>query len=117
MAHITRKAIGKVALAATLLLGVAACASQPEGPPVRTPSSSQMSLPSTATTPPGSSAAQGDAGSMPGRGVSGMQDPAMRGMSMQQMAAQCQQVQAQAQRGTLSPQMQQMLVHCQQMNH
>jgi len=116
MVHITSKAAGKVALAATLLLGVAACASQPEGPPVRTPTSSQMSLTPAPTPPPGSSAAQGNVGSMPGRGTPGMQDP-MSGMSMQQMAAQCQQVRAQAQRGTLSPQMQQMLAHCQQMNH
>ena len=117
MAHITRKAIGKVALAATLLLGVAACASQPGGPPAATPSSSQMSLPPTSTTPPGSSAGQGNMGSMPGHDMSGMPGQGMGGMDMQQMMAHCQKMRAQARQGTMSPQMQQMMQHCQMMNH
>ncbi|KAA2211275.1 hypothetical protein [Teichococcus oryzae] len=108
MPHITRKAIGKVALAATLLLGLAACA-QPGGPPAATPTSSQMSLPPTSTTPPGSSASQGNMGSMPGHN--------MGGMNMQQMMQHCQQMRTQAQQGSLSPQMQQMMQHCQMMNH
>ena len=78
MVHITSKAIGKVALAATLLLGVAACA-QPGGPPAATPTSSQMSLSPAPSTPPGSSAATATSGapssmgSMPGHDMSGMQ--------------------------------------------
>ena len=93
MVHITSKAIGKVALAATLLLGVAACA-QPGGPPAATPTSSQMSLTPTPSTPRGSSAAtatsgaQGGMGSMPGHDMSSMQGHnmgGMGGMNMQQM--------------------------------
>ena len=125
MVHITSKAIGKVALAATLLLGVAACA-QPGGPPAATPTSSQMSLTPAPSTPPGSSAAtatsgaQGGMGSMPGHDMSSMQGHnmgGMGGMNMQQMMQHCQQMRAQAQRGSLSPQMQQMMQQCQAMNH
>ncbi|MFC4168629.1 hypothetical protein [Teichococcus aestuarii] len=125
MVHTAKKAIGKAALAATLLLGLAACASQPGGAPAATPTSSQMSLPPTPTTPPGTSAAQGSMGSMPGHDMSGMQGQSaggmqghnMGGMNMQQMMAHCQQMRAQARQGTLSPQMQQMMQHCQMMNH
>lgn len=125
MVHITSKAIGKVALAATLLLGVAACA-QPGGPPAATPTSSQMSLTPAPSTPPGSSAAtatagaQGSMGSMPGHDMSSMQGHnmgAMGGMNMQQMMQHCQQMRAQGQQGSLSPQMQQMMQQCQMMNH
>ncbi|MCI0753567.1 hypothetical protein [Teichococcus vastitatis] len=122
MAHTTRKAIGKVALAAALLLGLAACA-QPGGPPAATPTSSQMSLTPAPSTPPGSSAAtaatgaQGGMGSMPGHNMSGMQGHNMGGMNMQQMMQHCQQMRSQAQQGTLSPQMQQMMQHCQMMKH
>ncbi|PHK94108.1 hypothetical protein CR162_15200 [Pseudoroseomonas rhizosphaerae] len=122
MVHITSKAIGKVALAATLLLGVAACA-QPGGPPAATPTSSQMSLSPAPIAPPGSSAAtatsgaQGSMGSMPGHDMSSMQGHNMGGMNMQQMMQHCQQMRAQAQQGSLSPQMQQMMQHCQMMNH
>ena len=102
MTHTTRKAIGKVALAATLLLGLAACA-QPGGPPAATPTSSQMSLTPAPSTPPGSSAAtaatgsQGSMGSMPGHNMSGMQGQNMGGMGGMNM--------------------QQMMQHCQMMNH
>ena len=125
MTHTTRKAIGKVALAATLLLGLAACA-QPGGPPAATPTSSQMSLTPAPSTPRGSSAAtatsgaQGGMGSMPGHDMSSMQGHnmgGMGGMNMQQMMQHCQQMRAQAQRGSLSPEMQQMMQHCQMMNH
>ncbi|MXP65301.1 hypothetical protein E0493_18295 [Roseomonas sp. M0104] len=116
MVQITSKAIGKVAFAATLLLGVAACA-QPGGPPATTPASSQMSLTPAPSIPPGSSAAQGGMGSMPGHEMSNMQGHNMGSMNMQQMMQHCQQLRGQARQGTLSPQMQQMMQHCQMMNH
>ncbi|MDJ0390323.1 hypothetical protein QMO56_19610 [Roseomonas sp. E05] len=116
MVQITLKAIGKVALTATLLLGVAACA-QPGGPPATISASSQMSLTPAPSIPPSSSAVQGGMGSMPGHDMSGMQGHNMAGMNMQQMMQHCQQLRVQARQGTLSPQMQQMMQHCQMMNH
>ncbi len=122
MIHTSQKAIGKVALAATLLLGLAACA-QPGGPPAMTPTSSQMSMTPMSGAPaamPAATGAQGGMGSMPGHDMSNMQGHnmgSMGGMNMQQMMQHCQQMRAQGQQGTLSPQMQQMMQQCQAMNH
>lgn len=105
--------LGRLVGAATLALGLSACAA--DGPPAAPPAAAQTSL--GANPAPAAGGAMGGMAGMSHAGMAGMDHSRMTPAQMRTMMAQCDGIRADARRGAaLSAERQATLQHCDMMH-